>query len=41
MIFIRPNDIGQYSERSKDQVVIFIYRILYNNTFILLTFILH
>jgi hypothetical protein len=31
MIFITPNDIGQYNERSKDLVAIFIYRILYNN----------
>ena len=41
MIFITPNDIGQYSERGMDQEVIFVLCILYNNIFIALTFALH
>jgi hypothetical protein len=41
MIFITPSDIGQYSEPRKDQEVIFVLCILYNNIFIALTFALH
>jgi hypothetical protein len=41
MIFVTPNDIGQYSELRKYREGIYVYRILYNNTSIILTFGLH